>query len=274
MDLTRIDMSYSLKTISLAALLLISGSVLATTTTADFGTIADGGSNFNQFDLTVDGVDINVSGWSDTANFNGRMRDDDRIERAVDLDKFRGGWSMSNNDENNSSNRRCTNYSHSADNLDSCGGNKRFQDYDFFLLSFSEAVSLTQATYSWVYSNRGQQVSVAALGKGFNGDLNNKSWGGVKNNHTLSSDYADIITNTGYYSSFDRKTAGTYSTYWLVGALNSVFGGNESWEGNDGLKLATIGFDKRQPKTSVPEPSSLAIFLIALIAFGRIKRKS
>ena len=264
-------MRYSFTTLMMAGLLLLSGPALASTTTAGFDNVIKTGNNFNQFDVNVDGVTINVSGWSDTANLPTDRNQDSAIKRAVDFDKFSGGWSMQNKDEHSN---YCGTYSHSADNFGTCG----YKDYDFFLLSFSEEVSLVSASYSWIAKSASQtQVSVAALDSSLftnSNSLNNKTWAGLASGHTLKSDYAQVKNASGYYSNFDGDTQDQYSTMWLIGALNSVFGGNAAWEGNDGMKLSGVSFSKSaSDPAQVPEPNTMVMFLIALIALARFGKR-
>lgn len=273
----------NIKKMSLIATLLVSSSAMAsvTTTSGHFGGVSDTGSNFNQFEVTFGGVDVNVSGWSDTAgNTASNSEDfDPTIERAVDFDKNGYGWSMENTDEMNS--RNCG-YSHSADNF---GANCNYQDYDFFLLEFSEAVTLNSATYSWVSAgSSGTQVSVAALDSNA---LNGSTWQDVKDNQTIASNWSQMrYSGTGgqaYYTNFGQTGSGnasnlanTSSNFWLIGALNAaVFGGNTNWEGNDGMKLAGITFTtgSQAPATSVPEPSSIALFGLAIAGLFASSRK-
>ncbi|MCJ8318860.1 MAG: PEP-CTERM sorting domain-containing protein [Colwellia sp.] len=261
----------TVKVLGFVGLVLTSTTALASVTTASFGSVVDTGNNMNQFSVNVDNVTINVSGWSDTFNQGGH---DDWIRRATDLDEYNGGWAMQNADEPNN---YCGSNGHSADNFGSnCGG---YRDYDFFLLEFSEKVTLTQATYGWVSEGNASQnqVSVAALDADtFSGDLFNMTWSGVQTNHTLASDYSQMENSSGYYTNFSNgNTSGVESTYWLIGALNTVFGGDYAMEGNDGMKLAGVSFTKGTPtsSTSVPEPSSIAIFALGLMGLLASNRK-
>ena len=286
----------NIKKMSLIATLLVSSSAMAsvTTTSGHFGGVSDTGSNFNQFEVTFGGVDVNVSGWSDTAgNTASNSEDfDPTIERAVDFDKNGYGWSMENTDEMNSGN---CGYSHSADNL---GTDCNYQDYDFFLLEFSEAVTLNSASYSWIYrdndgrnytetwaeAKNSNQVSVAALDSN---SLNGSTWQDVKDNQTIASNWSQMrysgTSGQAYYTNFGQTGSGnasnlenTSSNFWLIGALNAaVFGGNTNWEGNDGMKLAGITFTtgSQAPATSVPEPSSIALFGLAIAGLFASSRK-
>ena len=292
----------NIKNISLIAALLVSSSAMAsvTTTSGHFGGVSDTGNNFNQFEVNFGGVDVKVSGWSDTGNVSSNPSNsndlDPIIERAVDFEKYGNGWSMKNTDESSSGN---CGYSHSADNL---GSGCDYQDYDFFLLEFSEAVTLNSADYSWrhrdythtsngyVYTETkseataSNQVSVAALRSG---SLDQSTWQDVKDNQTIASNWSQMrysgTDKQAYYTNFGQTGSGnasnlanTSSNFWLIGALNAaVFGGNTSWEGDDGMKLAGITFttSSQSPATSVPEPSSIVLFGLAIAGLFASSRK-
>lgn len=266
----------NIKKWSLTGLLILSSSIAyADTITASFGGVKDGGTSFNQFSVTSDDVTVTVSGWSDTKNHGTNNAKDNKIERAKYFDKNTSGsgsWAMTNQDER--VNPRDGTYGHSADNL----GSGAEKDYDFFMLAFSEAVSLTQATYGWINGSVSQnQVSVVALNSAtVNNTLNNRTWGGVKKNHTLNSDSAQMQNSGGYFTNFggSNKVAGIFSTHWLIGSLNKKFGGTES-EGNDGMKLAGVSFNKQAttPPASVPEPSSILLFCLAIMGLTASNRR-
>lgn len=265
---------FTTKKWSLAGLLLLSSSIAyAAPITASFGGVAGSSSNINAFSLSVDGVNINVSGWSDTRSRSNDGPGDGTIRIAKDLNKYTNGsgikgWGITNGDEDNGDYP-----GHSADNV----GN----DYDFFLLSFSEVVSLSKATYSWVYGNTGQnQVSVAALDSTDftgTGSLHNKTWSGIKANNTLSSDSAQMEKSGGYFTNFaGTNVDNEFSTHWLIGSLNSVFGGTMGMEGNDGMKLAGVSFTKQAAPSgpaSVPEPSSILLFCLAIMGLTASNRR-
>lgn len=278
-------MLFNTKKWTLAGLLLLSSSVTyAAPLTASFSGVADG-SNMNQFNVTTSGITVNVSAWSDTLNHttNNGVLKDVKIERAKDLDKYPnnnvyGGWAIENKDEPNNT---CGTNGHSADNFgDQSTACKTETDYDFFMLAFSEEVSLTQATYGWINNTVGQnQVSVVALDttNGLNNTLQNRSWNGIKNNHTLSSDSAQMQNNNGYFTNFSStNVGGEFSTHWLIGALNSVFGTNAGdTKNNDGMKLAGVSFNTKPttPPQAVPEPSSILLFGLAIMGFAASNRR-
>jgi hypothetical protein len=285
-------MLLNISKLSIASLALISASALASSSYADFSQITDPETdNFNSFSVLSSGVTVSVTGWSDTANFSDAeggnpLSGDDKITQAVDFDQHPlGGWAMTNLDERNTNN---CGYHHSADNLGSdCG----FQDYDMFLIEFSEAVNLSSATYAWnIDGTSNNQVTVAALN---DENLLGENWLDVANNQTIASGYSqmeDISATSGYYvneatrhlSNFDENsesnTSGVYSNFWLIGALNTVFGGDESLEGDDGFKISGVSFSTDStttpPATTVPEPTSIMMFGLALVGFAASRRKT
>ena len=286
------NMLLNISKLSIAGLALMSASALASTSYADFSTVtAPSSGNFNSFSVLSNGVTVSVSGWSDTANFSNSeggnpLTGDDKITEAVDFDQHPlGGWAMTNLDEQNTN---TCGYHHSADNLGSdCG----YQDFDMFLIEFSEAVNLSSATYAWrLGTTSNNQVTVAALN---DTNLEGENWLDVANDQTIASGYSqleNISSTSGYYvnqstrylSNFDdnsnSNTTDVYSNFWLVGALNSVFGGNEADEGNDGLKISGVSFSTNTstppPATSVPEPTSIMMFGLALVGFAASRRKT
>ncbi|MDO7083313.1 exosortase-dependent surface protein XDP1 [Pseudocolwellia sp. AS88] len=286
-------MLLNISKLSIASLALISASAFASTTYTDFGSVSDTGTSFNEFSLNASGVTITVSGWSDTDNFStseggNPLTGDDKITKATDFDKNGNGWSMENIDESNQAN---CGYSHSADNLgggtgsDSCN----YNDYDMFLLEFSEAVNISEITSSWLYGQgrttsskntaaTNNQITVAALS---NNDLLGNSWSDVADTATSGFSSFTYSSTSGYYTSdlttADANVSGVYSSYWLVGALNTVFGGTLSDEGNDGIKLSGVSFSTGSgtppPATTVPEPASIMMFGLALVGFAASRRK-
>lgn len=261
---------------SAISLLILSSQVMAGT--ASFGSASDVGI-VNQFSV-LDSANktVKVSGWSDTVDSG---NSDPYIERAYDMAKYNGGWWMINQDERNENN---CGYGHSADNLGTCG----FKDYDFFMLEFDEAIILTNATFSWVTGSgthndkaAQNQVSIVSLNEtainGNGGNINGLTWDNINSSYSTGSGYAQVKNSGGYY--IDSIVADTNETLqaskiWLIGAFNSVFGGNSSWEGNDGFKLASVSYSIPTTTTDIPEPSTLAIFGLALIGLASKRRKT
>ena len=249
------------------------------------------------------GVEINgtslkvgLTVWSDTRGSG----NDSGIENQGSLDSYSGGYGLVNNDSNDDS--------HTIDNFQtsstewSCSGfayyNKCYggtwsqetvqhqNDFDMILLSFSEDVALTDASFGWV---EGQTSSNAVTAVGLDNidlftqnsssftwdDVNFGLGSGSSKDHTGMS----YVGNSTYKSAFSGLTA---AKYWLVGAYNTYFDDNAVSNFGTGFKLETIGFKIAQnnPKpdetdpTEVSEPGTLGIMLLGggLIALRRKRR--
>ncbi|MDG6100126.1 hypothetical protein EXU34_21940 [Alteromonas sp. ZYF713] len=204
--------------------------------------------------VVVNGVSISVTAWSDTAGGGS----DDIVTSASMSGPYGEGFGIINQDEDSFD--RHDHY-HAVDNM----GNAT--DYDMILFSFSEAVSLTGATFSWAggYSWT-QQVTVAGLS-----DINQLTSGSASWND-ISSSIDDSMKGSfqmghdgTYYSDF--TTSGT-SQYWLVGAYNSLFAYVDGFsKHNDAFKLSSIGFNQVEDNNGEPDPvnapSSFALLLLA-----------
>lgn len=233
--------------------------------------------NPSESSINIDGVNVSMSAFSDTQNVY------NETVVSANLEKISNTWAygVTNNDE--------VGYSggadHAIDNINYYGQGSYSayysgmtnveRDYDFVLLSFDKAVTLTGASFSWIYSSNDTQVSVAALG----------------NTSTLTSGvntWSDIVADALTSSSFDVENCeyldhradfdfSESAQYWLVGAYNTVFGNIGGSVGNDAFKLANLGFtidDSTTPdnKTQVTEPGTIGL-LMACSLFVMWRRK-
>ena len=219
----------NIQKISLIAALLVSSSSMASVSTADINFSSINNANSFSTSVTIGGetINLNVSAWADSGNMANDVDGDNKIELANTV-HYTDGWGIINKDEYSSGN--CGN-KHTADNY---GTDCSLQDYDFFLFEFSESVSLTQATYGWLNSSSANtQVSIAALS---DSNLANRTWEDVKDNQLTaanSSGWAQVQGDSGYgsgsyYTNFSNARSGVQgisSQYWILGALNSAFGG-------------------------------------------------
>ena len=227
--------------------------------------------------VQIDGLNINMSAFSDTQGITGETVVGAELEKISD----KWGYGVTNSDEAN-----YKGYSdHAIDNLNyfSSGSDNskdyRFtnveRDYDFVLLSFDSAVTLTGASFSWLYSSSDSQVSVAALSN------TSKLTSGV---NTWSDIVADALTSASFdiesCEYLDHRADFTFTEsaqYWLVGAYNTVFGNIDGRVGNDAFKLANIGFSVTETMgtpdtTEVSEPGTIGL-LMACSLFVMWRRK-
>ena len=234
-------------------------------------------SSTNNSIVQIDGLNINMSAFSDTHGITGETVVGANLEKISD----KWAYGVTNNDEVN-----YKGYSdHAIDNLNyfSSGSSNsehyRFtnveRDYDFVLLSFDSAVTLTGASFSWLHSSSDSQVSVAALSS--TSKLNSKI-------NTWSDIVADALTSASFdiesskYSDHRADFSFTASAqYWLVGAYNTVFGETDGRIGNDAFKLANIGFSISETAgtpdtTEVSEPGTIGL-LMACSLFVMWRRK-
>ena len=216
--------------------------------------------------VVIDGVGIKVSGWSDTGDAAGT---DATVEEAnfVDAGPWYNsatnskGYGMYNADE--ISFDRVGDY-HALDNY----GN--WDDTDMVLLSFSESVSLTGATFSWA-ENNGVEQEVTAVGLTDISALTggNSTWASIASSFVAANTAGSFIIekcDDVFQSTF--TTTGT-AQYWLVGAYNAAFAYVDGFKKNDAFKLASIGFTKETEDGNtggsepVNAPGTLALLIIA-----------
>jgi hypothetical protein len=231
----------------------------------DHGTVES--TNASSSKISIGGVNVAISGWSDTYGYNDDIVVGAKLEKISDY----YGYGVTNDDW-----ETYYNPDHAIDNVNKVRGN--ITDYDFVLLSFDKAVTLTGTGFSWIADKNDTQVSVAAL----------------SNTSTLISGvntWSDIVANALTTASFDIKNSGdsdyaanfTFkdtANYWLVGAYNTVFGNIGGHVGNDAFKLVDIGFSVSEAsdmpnRTEVSEPATISILMASsLFVMWRRKKPS
>ncbi|MEQ3638436.1 MAG: exosortase-dependent surface protein XDP1 [Alteromonas sp.] len=215
----------------------------------DHGTVES--TNASSSKISIGGVNVAISGWSDTYGYNDDIVVGAKLEKISDY----YGYGVTNDDW-----ETYYNPDHAIDNVNKVRGN--ITDYDFVLLSFDKAVTLTGTGFSWIADKNDTQVSVAAL----------------SNTSTLISGvstWSDIVADALTTASFDIKGSGdsdyaanfTFkdtANYWLIGAYNTVFGNIGGYVGNDAFKLASVGFSldstpTTESPTEVNEPGTIGL---------------
>ncbi|BFT29782.1 hypothetical protein D210916BOD24_09580 [Alteromonas sp. D210916BOD_24] len=231
--------------------------------------------NANMSSVVIDGTEIKVgvTAWSDTANISSSY-DDDKVVKYSQLNAYGDGFGLVNNNHNDS---------HTLDNF--TGGD----DFDMVLFSFSEAVTLTGANYTYLQGyDTGKQVTVVGLNDISlfqNHASNGFTWADVASGvGTVISDghfnISSNISHGGAHGNFSSDFTGlSAAKYWLVGAYNIYFDDSTTSFQGSGFKLASLnltssGPDIVQPPTQVSAPSSAmwSLVLVSLLLWRRDKQ--
>lgn len=223
----------------------------------------------NTINMVIDGISLEVSGWSDTQG-RSYTSTPETVEQAELVYYGSGNLGMINQDEGDDD------PNHSIDSYDynGCWGD----DIDMVLLSFSEAVSLDGITIGWAreeytYSVHPQSDITAVA---YTGDVNagpniaNRSWAEIASDSAWT--FVDNLMDAKHNAYHTVDNSGNIlSNFWLVGAYNPIFSNTNYTTNNDGFKLAGITTTSSNPPPApVPEPSALLIMLASL---GLVIRK-
>jgi len=274
-----------LKSVVFCAVSLISSTAFATDSSLNEKTYSLGSSTYINESLNptsnnvinINGKDIyvGITGWADTGGSS-----DLKLEQG-DIKGWENGhgvwgYGLFNNDFRHND-EHGTYDTHSLDNYTDEGTD----DFDMFLFTFSEKVTLTGAAFSYKNGGDGErEISVAGL-------KNIDAFQG--NTHSTWSDvYSTFEENTLGHFSLGNKNNGVFESnftdtisgaakYWLVGAYNTVFDDNNSSHHGVGLKLSSldISIKNTQQNTEVSEPGALALMSLGLgLVLYRRKRRA
>lgn len=250
-------------------------------TNKSYDLVADGvsyGTNAANSNVTVNGVKISLAAFADTQNIH------NEVVVGASLEKISDKWAygVTNNDEagyygwSDHAIDNVNHYSQGSNNAYFSGMTNVERDYDFVLLSFDKAVTLTGAGFSWLANLDDSQVSVAALNNTSLLTSGTSTWSNIVDD-ALTTGSFDIKSsgNSDYEANFTFKDA---ANYWLVGAYNTVFGNIGGRVGNDAFKLAAVDFSVKEiaetsNTTEVSEPGTVGL-LMACSLFAMLRRKT
>nr|WP_018509030.1 exosortase-dependent surface protein XDP1 [Thiobacillus thioparus] len=227
----------------------------------------------NQTSNTQGGITATASGWSNTVGSANVQ-----LESAYITLNGSSGLGVRNNDCSGFAN--CTgggsdtneglSPEHAIDN------NGRT---DSILFSFTDKVNLTSFSAGWVATDSDFTV-LAYTGAGNPASLTNQTYAGLlSNGWSLIGNFL-AGSSTGAHDFANS----TYSSYWLIGALNTMVGGDSTKAGNDYFKLISLAgctCDNAPPGTpgcstgggGVPEPGTLLLMGAGLLGLTRFKAR-
>ena len=251
----------------------------------------DGSANYTQTtnaqnsstSIEINGVQVNVgiTAWSDSYT--------DNPDNILETGDIQGWWNCTLGENGCTTQNRHKGYgikngdyswggdSHAVDN----SGDGYGRDFDMFLLSFSESVTLENAAFTWVVGENGsKEVTVAGLDNiSALSNRSNSTWNSVTSaivDNTLGHFGVGTIGSNGLYESTFTGITGS-AKYWLIGAYNTIFDDSASSNFNSvELKLSSIGVSMTQqtPATEVSEPGALALMSLGLgLLIYRRKRR-
>jgi hypothetical protein len=226
---------------------------------------------------TQGGITATASGWANTVGSANVM-----LASAYITLNGSSGLGVRNNDCYGYSN--CTGGSSGRDANEGSSPEHAIDNngrVDSMLFSFTDKVNLTSFTAGWVSTDSdftvmaytGTSDPAGLAGQSYAGLLAN-GWSLIGNILAGSSAGAHDFANS------------TYSSYWLIGALNTFVGGDPAKAGNDNFKLISLAgctCDNAPPGTpgcggtttggggGVPEPGTLFLMGAGLFGLTRLK---
>ena len=208
---------------------------------------------------TTGGPDVTVTGWANTTSAGGPTTSDDTL--AESTVRMWSGLGVVNSNEDGSSPQ------HSIDNQN---------NNDMVLFSFAQEIGLTGLSIGWPPDSSSYDTDMTVLAYTGNSTptLSGKTYGAL----TSTDDWSVVshLSNVSVASGASFNLGGTISSmYWLIGAYNPLVGNSQGWTtGNDYVKISGLaGYLPKKPPPGVPEPATLALFMLGLFGINYMRRR-
>lgn len=144
------------------------------------------------------------------------------------------------------------------------------------VLNFGKAVTLNALNIGWRDLSYDSDVSVLAYTGGgtpvydstvnYSNLVTTKGW-------TLVSQLANVAVSTSVNAPSVTFSTAVSSSYWMIAAYNSTFGGTALSDGNDYVKVYAVAGNTTNPPGKVSEPAALMLVGAAMLGVVGLRRR-